>query len=131
MRGTAVAGASVIGLASLTGSSAAASYEAYDHIVDVVEAGADDTGTESITPVLEELRADDTASVFPEGRYYMENQLRYTGFDNVGFLEMTRRSFRAITTPSPARRRACSVSVFCTVPAAGSRSRGSTSTRPS
>ncbi|SDJ87870.1 hypothetical protein SAMN04515672_1690 [Natronorubrum texcoconense] len=58
----------------------------YDNVVNVVEAGADRTGEESITPVLEELRADNTLFVFPEGRYYMDKQFRFTGFENVGFV---------------------------------------------
>lgn len=75
----------MLGLFTVGATSGAASREGYDDVVDVVEAGADDTGSESITPVLEELRADDTAFVFPEGRYYMDSQFRYTGFENVGF----------------------------------------------
>ncbi|RZH68620.1 right-handed parallel beta-helix repeat-containing protein [Natrinema altunense] len=59
-------------------------YDDYDTVVDVTEAGADDTGTESITPVLDELRGDDTLLVFPEGEYYMDEQFRFTGFDNFG-----------------------------------------------
>ncbi|WP_222919709.1 right-handed parallel beta-helix repeat-containing protein [Natrinema sp. SYSU A 869] len=59
-------------------------YDNYGTVVDVTEAGADNTGTESITPVLEELRSDDTLLVFPEGEYYMDEQFRFTGFDNFG-----------------------------------------------
>jgi len=72
-------------------STAAASSDPYGHyyddyatVVDVTEAGADDTGTESITPVLEEVRSDDTLLVFPEGEYFMDEQFRFTGFDNFG-----------------------------------------------
>ncbi|AGB39594.1 twin-arginine translocation signal domain-containing protein [Natronococcus occultus] len=85
LRGTAVAGAAAFGLLGAGTTSGAASREGYDDVVDVVEAGADNTGSESITPVLEELRSDDTAFVFPEGRYYMDSQFRFTGFENVGF----------------------------------------------
>ncbi|AFO58939.1 hypothetical protein [Natrinema sp. J7-2] len=59
-------------------------YDDYETVVDVTEAGADDTGTESITPVLEDLRRDETLLVFPEGEYYMDEQFRFTGFDNFG-----------------------------------------------
>ncbi|SEV98913.1 hypothetical protein SAMN05216285_1575 [Natrinema salifodinae] len=59
-------------------------YDDYSTVIDVTEAGADNTGTESITPVLEDLRGDDTLLVFPEGRYYMDEQFRYTGFENFG-----------------------------------------------
>ena len=85
LQGVAVAGVSTAGLASAASTPAAAFHEGYDHIVDVVDAGGDDTGSESITPILEELRADNTAFVFPEGRYYMDSQFRFTGFENVGF----------------------------------------------
>lgn len=59
--------------------------EDYERVVDVVEAGADPNGNESITPVLRENRANDTLFRFPEGRYYMDDMLRWTGFENVGF----------------------------------------------
>ncbi len=89
--GLVAAGAAGLGLSTTAGaSSAAVPYEEYhdeyENVVDVVEAGADNTGTESITPVLEDLRADDTLFVFPEGRYYMDEQFRYTGFENIGFV---------------------------------------------
>ncbi|WP_394295307.1 right-handed parallel beta-helix repeat-containing protein [Natronobacterium lacisalsi] len=85
LRGVGVAGAATVGLATVGSDPAAAFHGEYDTVVDVVEAGADNTGGESITPVLEDHRADDTAFVFPEGRYYMDSQFRFTGFDNVGF----------------------------------------------
>ncbi|WP_238709401.1 right-handed parallel beta-helix repeat-containing protein [Natronorubrum halophilum] len=59
-------------------------YGDYENVIDVVEAGADNTGNKSITPVLEDLRADETLLVFPEGRYYMDEQFRFTGFENFG-----------------------------------------------
>ena len=52
--------------------------------MNVVEEGADPTGGESITPVLEKLREDDTLVEFPDGRYYMDRKLRFTGFENFG-----------------------------------------------
>ncbi|MFP8953671.1 right-handed parallel beta-helix repeat-containing protein [Natrialbaceae archaeon A-arb3/5] len=85
LRNTAIAAVSGIGLTVASGA-VAAFHEEYDTVVDVVEAGADNTGDESITPVLEDLRADDTAFVFPEGRYYVDSQFRFTGFENVGFI---------------------------------------------
>lgn len=54
--------------------------------VNVVEAGADNTGNRSITPVLEKLRADDTLFYFPEGEYYIDSVFRFTGASNVGFV---------------------------------------------
>ncbi|WP_425499246.1 right-handed parallel beta-helix repeat-containing protein [Natronosalvus rutilus] len=61
-------------------------YDEYSNVIDVTDAGADNTGSKSITPVLEKLRADDTLLVFPEGRYYIDEQLRFTGFDNFGMV---------------------------------------------
>ncbi|SEV94876.1 hypothetical protein [Natrinema salifodinae] len=72
---------------SATGVAAADDPEAqYDTVVDVVEAGADPEGNESITPVLREHAGDDTLFEFPDGRYYMDEQFRLTGFENVGFV---------------------------------------------
>ncbi|WP_394352372.1 right-handed parallel beta-helix repeat-containing protein [Natronolimnobius sp. AArcel1] len=85
LRGVAVTGATTLGVLSSASSPAAAFHENYDTVVDVVDAGADNTGGDSITPVLEELRADNTAFVFPEGRYSMDSQFRFTGFENIGF----------------------------------------------
>ena len=87
LRGTVAACAAGIGLTSTAGASSdpyGQYYDDYATVVDVTEAGADDTGTESITPVLEELRGDDTLLVFPEGEYFMDEQFRFTGFDNFG-----------------------------------------------
>ncbi len=89
LRGTAAACAAGVGLTS-TASASSDSYEQYydDYrtVVDVTDVGADNSGNESITPVLEELRDDDTLLVFPEGRYYMDEQFRFTGFDNFGLV---------------------------------------------
>ncbi|SFS53437.1 right-handed parallel beta-helix repeat-containing protein [Halostagnicola kamekurae] len=58
----------------------------YSNVVDIVDAGADPTGETPITPVLREVVDDDTLIQFPEGRYAMDEQLRLTDFDNVGFV---------------------------------------------
>ncbi|WP_137290077.1 hypothetical protein [Natronorubrum halophilum] len=58
----------------------------YETVIDVVEAGADPEGNESITPVLQANVDDNTLLKFPPGRYYMDEQLRFTGFENVGFV---------------------------------------------
>ncbi|WP_246999682.1 twin-arginine translocation signal domain-containing protein [Halosolutus gelatinilyticus] len=88
LQGLTVAGAAGIGLTGTTNASDPYDryYDEYGSVVDVVDAGADDTGRESITPVLEDLRADDTLFVFPEGEYFMDEQFRFTGFENVGFV---------------------------------------------
>ncbi|WP_241471233.1 right-handed parallel beta-helix repeat-containing protein [Natrinema salifodinae] len=88
LRGVGTACLAGIGLTSTVSASSsdpyAQYYDDYSTVIDVTEAGADNTGTESITPVLEDLRGDDTLLVFPEGRYYMDEQFRYTGFENFG-----------------------------------------------
>ena len=55
-------------------------------MIDVTEEGADPEGNESITPVLRELRGNDTLLKFPEGRYYMDSQFRFTNFENFGLV---------------------------------------------
>lgn len=60
--------------------------DGYGTVVDVVDAGADPTGGESITPVIEEHRGDDTLLEFPDGRYYMDRKFRFTGFEHFGLV---------------------------------------------
>ena len=87
--GVAAGGLSLVGLASSASASTDAYgqyYDDYSTVVNVVDAGADPTGSEPITPVLNDLRGDDTLLVFPEGRYYMDEQFRYTGFENFGMV---------------------------------------------
>ncbi|MHC3436830.1 right-handed parallel beta-helix repeat-containing protein [Natrialbaceae archaeon A-gly3] len=87
LNGLAVTGVSLLGLSSSVSASSdpyAQYYDDYSTVIDVVEAGMDNTGTEPITPVLDRLRADDTLLVFPEGEYYMDEQFRFTGFENFG-----------------------------------------------
>ncbi|MCU4742666.1 twin-arginine translocation signal domain-containing protein [Natronoglomus mannanivorans] len=81
--------ATVAGLGSLTlaGTASAWSLEdQYRTVVDVVDAGADNGGNESITPVLREHAGDDTLLRFPSGRYYMDSQFRFTNFRNFGMV---------------------------------------------
>ncbi len=76
-----------LGALSIAGVTSAHSLENhYGTVVDVAEAGADTDGNESVTPILRELVDDDTLLKFPEGRYYMDEQLRLTDFENVGFV---------------------------------------------
>lgn len=58
----------------------------YEHVVDVVEAGADPDGEEPITPVLRDVVGDDTLLQFPDGRYLMDEQLRFTDFEHFGMV---------------------------------------------
>lgn len=85
LHGTAIAGIASLGVLTAASGSASAFHEGYENVVNVVDAGADPTGSESITPVLERLRADNTAFEFPEGEYYMDEQFRFTDYDNIGF----------------------------------------------
>ncbi|MDG5819041.1 right-handed parallel beta-helix repeat-containing protein [Natronococcus sp. A-GB7] len=65
---------------------ASASESDYSNVVDMVEAGADPNGNESITSVVQQNIAEDTLLKFPEGEYYMDDQVRFTGFNNVGIV---------------------------------------------
>ena len=58
----------------------------FDTIVNMEDAGADTSGGEPINGVLDEHAADDTLLYFPEGRYYMDRQFRFTGFENFGLV---------------------------------------------
>lgn len=58
----------------------------YGTVVDVTEAGADNTGGESITSALESAAGDDTLLVFPPGEYRMDEQFRCTGFSKLGMV---------------------------------------------
>ncbi|MFH5802303.1 hypothetical protein [Haladaptatus sp. CMAA 1911] len=58
----------------------------YETVIDITEVGADDEGNESITPILEEHADDNTLLYFPSGRYYMDDQFRFTGFNNFGMV---------------------------------------------
>ncbi len=81
-----LAGAAALGVASSSGTAAATHSlnDDYGTVVDIVDAGADPEGGESITPVLREVADDDTLVKFPPGRYYMDEQFRFTGFSNFG-----------------------------------------------
>jgi len=86
LAGVGIAGSLLAG--SVPSSAAAASEydDQYGTVIDVVEAGADNTGSEPIDDLLVELRGDDTLLVFPPGRYLMTEQFRYTGFENFGLV---------------------------------------------
>jgi hypothetical protein len=69
--------------AAVTSGTASAYHEQYDPI-DIVDAGAANDGTESITGILEDLAygEDEVAIEFPPGEYRMDRQFRFTGFDS-------------------------------------------------
>ncbi|EJN57206.1 right-handed parallel beta-helix repeat-containing protein [Halogranum rubrum] len=77
-------GAAAVGTATFSGETTAIASD-YETI-NVVEAGADNTGNESITPVLTELRSDNRKLYFPPGEYYMDERFRFTGFDKLWLL---------------------------------------------
>ncbi|WP_137287824.1 twin-arginine translocation signal domain-containing protein [Halorussus salinisoli] len=61
----------------------------YDTVVDVVEAGADNTGNQPINPVLNRLCGNSTTDTllrFPPGTYAMDEMFRLTDYDHVGFV---------------------------------------------
>lgn len=53
----------------------------YDEVVDIVEAGADNTGNEPIDDVFDDVKGDDTLVKFPEGEY-LANELIVYGLSN-------------------------------------------------
>lgn len=80
--------AAVLGTVGLTQAAGAEGHEKYQdeygNVVDIVEAGADNTGESSITSTLEDVRSDDTLVYFPPGEYYMDREFRFTNFENFG-----------------------------------------------
>ena len=58
----------------------------FETVVEMVDAGADPSGEESITPILREHRGDDTLFEFRSGRYFMDEQFRFSDFTNLGFV---------------------------------------------
>ncbi len=75
--GTGIVGASV-------GATVTADPE-YSETVDIVEAGADNTGSETIDDVLEAHADDDTLIEFPDGRYEINSVTLY-GLSNFGMV---------------------------------------------
>ena len=80
------AAASIVG-SSILGTAAAAGIEdQYRSVIDVADAGADTTGQQSVSSTVQGLVDDDTLLKFPSGRYYMDEQVRFTGFKNFGMV---------------------------------------------
>ncbi|UPV76850.1 right-handed parallel beta-helix repeat-containing protein (plasmid) [Halorussus limi] len=85
---SAVTGSKATAPGELSSRGAALSSE-YDTVVDVTEAGADDTGNEPINSVLNRLCNDgatDTLLRFPPGTYAMDEMFRLVAYDRVGFV---------------------------------------------
>ena len=79
----AAAGAAIVPIGTI---SASQLEDQYRTVIDIVEAGADNEGNESITPILRKHRGNDTLIKFPEGRYAMDSQFRFTNFTNFGLV---------------------------------------------
>ncbi len=56
--------------------------------IDMVEAGADPTGTENVVPIIEANAADNTLLVFPEGEYLFEEEFHLADYENFGIRGM-------------------------------------------
>ncbi|WP_458187832.1 twin-arginine translocation signal domain-containing protein [Haladaptatus sp. NG-WS-4] len=87
LKGVSAAGLCAAGTGEMTGKASARPplLDNFETVIDMVEdAGADPTGNEPITPLLREYADDDTVLVFPPGRYRMNEQFRFTGFNNFG-----------------------------------------------
>lgn len=86
LKGCLVGAGSALALSGVTSASDDTLEDQYRTVIDVTEEGADNTGNESVTPVIQRLVNDDTLLKFPEGRYYMDEQVRFTSFNNAGFV---------------------------------------------
>ena len=86
IRGAAAAGLAGVGLSTNAAGATTPYDDEYDSVINIAEAGADTDGNEPITPILEDVRRDDTLWYFPPGRYAMDSQLRFTGFENFGIV---------------------------------------------
>ena len=78
------AGVAATGLFSGTASAYHELDEEYGSSMYVTDFGADPTGEESVVDVIDDLKDDDTLLKFPEGRYYVDEKIRFTDFDNFG-----------------------------------------------
>ncbi|SFL54012.1 Right handed beta helix region [Halogranum rubrum] len=74
-------GAAAVGTAAFSGQAAAqpSKYET----INIVDAGADNTGSESISSVLEDVIGDRRRIYFPPGEYYVDEGVRFTDFDRL------------------------------------------------
>lgn len=57
-----------------------------ENTVDVTDHGADDTGTDDVVPVLDELKEDNVTLFFPEGEYLFDQQFTHNSFENFGMV---------------------------------------------
>ncbi|SEP22540.1 Right handed beta helix region [Halogranum amylolyticum] len=74
-------GAAALGATALSGR-ASASHDSYETI-NIVDAGADNTGGDSITPILDDVLDDNRKIYFPPGEYYVDEGIRFTDFEKL------------------------------------------------
>ena len=89
MKGVSAAGLCAVGAEIMSGrASAAVPYaDEYSTVVNLVEdAGADPNNGDSITPIIRKYADDDTLLYLPSGRYFMDEQVRFTGFNQFGIV---------------------------------------------
>lgn len=89
----------------------------YRTVIDVADEGAARDGSASVSRLVEDLIGDDTLLRFPTGRYFMDEEVRATGFHNLGIVgdgatlvpanywgfDGEKRLFRLGTSASPGR----------------------------
>lgn len=59
---------------------------AFDRVVNMQEAGADPTGEEDVSPIIEDELRDGALLVFPQGRYKMNSQVARRGGRDMGLI---------------------------------------------
>ncbi|XVH31008.1 hypothetical protein ACNS7O_11515 [Haloferacaceae archaeon DSL9] len=60
--------------------------EGFETVVNIVEAGASNAGSQSINAVLRRVSGNDTLVKFPPGTYLLTDTFRLTGFQNFGMI---------------------------------------------
>lgn len=60
----------------------------YSNVVNMIEAGADNSGNSSILSIVRDVADDDTLLKFPSGTYLMDGQLRIVNYDRFGMVGM-------------------------------------------
>lgn len=58
----------------------------YSNVVNIVEAGADNSGSQSIRSVLSRVAGDNTLVKFPAGEYLIDGQVRLTNYSKFGMV---------------------------------------------
>ncbi|SIR94316.1 hypothetical protein SAMN05421858_4726 [Haladaptatus litoreus] len=58
----------------------------FQNVVNMAKAGADPTGEEDVSPVIQREIGSDTLLYFPSGRYKMNSQVRRVGLRNIGII---------------------------------------------